>query len=217
MPIIAVDPGISGAICFNDWTTGQFEVVRMPVHTRQVARNKTRTAIDEGEVLSTLQMFAAIGATHLFIEQVGGMPGQSAPAAFVFGQGYGLVRGCALACGLAIEAIPPVVWKSALKVPKDKKAARQRASEMLPMFRHLWSMAKDDGAAEASLMALYGERWIKGQFTKRSEKDTTDIEAAKAMRERTAVRKLEKANVTRARVGRPLRAEPLITQGFPKL
>lgn len=217
MPIIAVDPGISGAICFNDWKTGQFEVVRMPVNTRQVARTKTRTAIDEGEVLSTLQAFAAMGATHLFIEQVGGMPGQSAPAAFVFGQGYGLVRGCALACGLAIEAIPPVVWKTALKVPKDKKAARGRASEMLPMHRHLWSMARDDGLAEASLIALYGERWIKGQFTRRTEKDTADIEAAAAMRARTAVRRLEKANASRARAGRPLREEPLKTQGFPKL
>jgi crossover junction endodeoxyribonuclease RuvC len=211
--IIACDPGIYGALCLNDWTTGRLEVVRMPTQTRQIAGRKLRTVIDEGEVLSIMQAFACMGATHLFIEAVGGMPGQSAPHAFTFGQGYGAVRMAALACGLALEAVPPSVWKAAMKVPKDKHAARQRASEMIPTHKHLWSLAKDDGLAEAALLSLYGQRWVTGGV-KRSVDEVEDIAAAADQRERTAARAMEKANVTRARLGRPLRTKIIKSQGF---
>lgn len=213
--IIACDPGLTGALCFNDWKQGRLEIVPMPTLQREIKGRKLRSVIDEGEVLSTLQAFSAMGATHLFIEAVGGMPGQSAPAAFNFGQGYGAVRMAALACGLAIEAIPSSVWKQALKVPKDKHAARQRASEMIPTHRHLWSLAKHDGLAEAALLSLYGQRWIAGVFTKRTPKDEHGIAEAAADRARVAARQFEEGNARRARKGyRPLKAPP---SGFPKL
>lgn len=197
--IIAVDPGVSGAIALNDWACGRLEVIPMPVQHRYIAGRKLRTVIDEGEVLSTMQAFASMGATHLFVEAVQGLPGQSAPAAFAFGQGYGTVRVAGMAAGLIIEAVPPAVWKAALKVPKVKAAARQRASEMIPTHRHLWSMAKDDGLAEAALLSLYGQRWVCGEV-KRSQKDIDDIEAARQQRERTEARKREKAEATKARI-----------------
>lgn len=165
--IVAVDPGLTGAICFYDWRTGQMDVVPMPTQTKQLAGRKLKTVIDEGEVLSNLQAFAAMGATHLFIEAVGGMPGQSAPAAFNFGHGYGAVRMAALACGLPIEAVPAAVWKAEMRAPRDKDGARSRASELIPTHRHLWSLKKDDGKAEAALLALYAERWITGGVKRR--------------------------------------------------
>lgn len=212
--IIAVDPGVSGAIALNDWACGRLEVIPMPVQHRYIAGRKLRTVIDEGEVISTLAAFAAMGATHLFIEQVSGLPGQSAPAAFAFGQGYGTLRVAGMAAGLILEAVPPAVWKAALKVPKDKRAARQRASEMIPTHRHLWSMAKQDGLAEAALLSIYGQRWVQGEV-KRTEKDKDDIAKAAEARKASAARQLIKANATRARTDRPQRTEP--GKGFPKL
>lgn len=197
--IVACDPGISGALALWDWTTGRLDVTRMPTQTRQIAGRKLRTVIDEGEVLSSFQAFAAMGATHLFIEAVGGLPGQSAPAAFSFGQGYGTVRVAALAAGMAIEAIPPAVWKQALKVPRDKHAARQRASEMIPTHRHLWPLAKDDGIAEAALLALYGEKWIKGAFTQRTPEQQNDVDAAARAREAAAAEKRDRVAALKAR------------------
>lgn len=197
--IVAIDPGVSGAIALNDWACGRLEVIPMPVQHRYIAGRKLRTVIDEGEVISTLQAFAAMGATHLFIEQVSGLRGQSAPAAFAFGQGYGAVRVAGMAAGLILEAVPPAVWKAALKVPKDKRAARQRASEMIPTHRHLWSMAKDDGLAEAALLSLYGQRWVQGEV-KRTQKDIDDIEKARQAREASAQRKRERAEATKARI-----------------
>lgn len=202
--IVACDPGVHGALAFNDWVSGQLDVFPMPTQQRFIAGRKLRTVIDEGEVISTLAMYAGMGATHLFIEAVQGLPGQSAPAAFTFGQGYGTVRVAAMAAGLIIEAVPPAVWKAALKVPKDKHAARQRASEMIPTHRHLWSLAKDDGLAEAALLALYGQRWINGAFTKRTPEDEADIAAAAAHRSKTAA-EAETARKGRiaARTGKP--------------
>lgn len=197
--IVACDPGLSGALALWDWSTGRLDIARMPIQHRQIAGRKLRTVIDEGEVLSTLQAFAAMGATHLFIEAVGGLPGQSAPAAFNFGHGYGAVRMAALAAGLALEAIPPAVWKQALKVPKDKRAARNRASEMIPTHKHLWGMAKDDGLAEAALLALYGERWIKGVFTKRTPEQQADVDDAARSRKAAAAEKADRVAAHKAR------------------
>ena len=198
--IVAVDPGVSGAIALNDWACGRLEVIPMPVQHRYIAGRKLRTVIDEGEVISTLAAFAAMGATHLFIEAVQGLPGQSAPAAFAFGQGYGALRVAGMAAGLILEAVPPAVWKAALKVPKDKRAARQRASEMIPTHRHLWSMAKDDGLAEAALLSIYGQRWVQGEV-KRTQKDRDAIVRAAEGRASAAARREEQRSAARARGG----------------
>jgi crossover junction endodeoxyribonuclease RuvC len=205
--IVACDPGIHGAFALNDWATGRLEIVPMPTQQRFIAGRKLRTVIDEAEVVSTLACYAAMGATTFFIEQVSGLPGQSAPAAFTFGQGYGTVRAAAIAAGMALESVPAAVWKVALKVPKDKSAARMRASEMIPTHRHLWAMAKDDGLAEAALLSLYGQRWITGGV-KRSKKDIEAIAAAAEQRDRNAARARDKAEATKARTAAERAREP---------
>jgi hypothetical protein len=72
------------------------------------------------------------------------------------------LRVAAKAAGLIVIETPPSVWKTAMKAPKDKKAARHRASELLPGLKHLWPLAKDDGKAETALLALYAERRLNG-------------------------------------------------------
>ena len=44
--------------------------------------------------------------------------------------------------------------------PADKDGARARASQLLPWAAHQWARAKDDGKAEASLIALYGKNAV---------------------------------------------------------
>jgi crossover junction endodeoxyribonuclease RuvC len=48
------------------------------------------------------------------------------------------------------------VWKRALGVKGDKDVSRQRASALLPRHSGLWLRKKDDGRAEAALIAYYG-------------------------------------------------------------
>ena len=47
-----------------------------------------------------------------------------------------------------------------MAIPKAKDGARARASELLPSYSHLWQRVKDDGRAEAALIALWGARML---------------------------------------------------------
>lgn len=200
--ILACDPGLGGAFCFYVPAIGRMDIAPMPTFLRTMVGKKTkRRTLDEHALFDLVGSYAKEGAVHLYIEQVGGMPGQSAPAAFNFGVGYGAVRMAAISAGLTIEAVPPATWKSIMKVPRDKKGARQRASEMIPTHRHLWPAAGDDGKAEAALLALFAERHLKGgQFTERTAEELKKIAIAREARDNAALRKRAKAEATKARL-----------------
>lgn len=163
--ILAVDPGIHGALAYYDGVA--LSVRGMPTYTIKAGKRQTdRPRIDEARLVSMLRS-AKLNAQVLVIEQVGGIPGQSAPAAFTFGHGVGVVIGAAVALGYRIERVAPSQWKSALRVPADKRASRARASELLPAYSDLWPLQKHDGVAEAAMIALWGwqvfgrlEKWM---------------------------------------------------------
>jgi crossover junction endodeoxyribonuclease RuvC len=156
--LLALDPGVTGALAAYDTNSGQLEIHDLPTTKRQIKGKKNlRTVLDEVEMVSLLALYAGMGYDVLFFEQIGGIPGQSAPAAFTLGHGVGVAIGAARALGLRVEPLPAATWKSALKVPSDKKAARTRASQILPTHAHMWPLVKHDGRAEAAMMAVYGE------------------------------------------------------------
>ncbi|PPB79783.1 hypothetical protein LV82_02574 [Albidovulum inexpectatum] len=74
-------------------------------------------------------------------------------------EGYGALKAMLFAAGIPIREVAPREWKASLNVPADKAAARRRAEEFFPDDAHQWSRAKDDGRAEAALIAWYGRRW----------------------------------------------------------
>lgn len=200
-PILACDPGLGGALCFYDPKLGRMEVDDMPTFTKKTGKSAKRRTLDEHALFDLVGKWKAEGAVHLYIEAVGGLPGQSAPAAFNFGSGYGAVRMAAIAHGLSIEAVPPATWKTALRVPSNKHGARQRASEMIPTHRHLWPRVKDDGRAEAALLALYAFRHLNGgEFVHRSRKEKREIDRAANSRANSIIRKRERAVATKARL-----------------
>jgi len=162
MIIIGIDPGLSGAIAVKT-STGWF-LVDMPTLTTVVGKKK-RAIYDQGLLLDKLRRCARPGVhTVAYVEEVGGMPGQSAPRAFNFGFGCGLIRMALVASGIAIEPVRPQEWKSALRVPKDKRASIARACELLPYIadrfdgRSGGSEAQRSGRAEAAMIALYGSQ-----------------------------------------------------------
>lgn len=71
---------------------------------------------------------------------------------------------------------------------------------MIPTHRHLWSMAKDDGLAEAALLSIYGQRWVQGEV-KRTQKDRDAIVRAAEGRASAAARREEQRSAARARGG----------------
>jgi hypothetical protein len=82
--ILACDPGLHGAFAAYD---GENLSIRdMPTVLATIA-GKERPRIDEAQVLGLLRVISA--PSRFVIEQVGGTPSQSAPAALVFGYGVG--------------------------------------------------------------------------------------------------------------------------------
>lgn len=156
--ILGCDPGITGAFALYD---GQaLQVLQMPTVKRPAGqRNTLRAFINRGQVLDALMNFRLQGAKTLVIEKVGGMPGQAAHSAFVFGHGAGGVTYAADGMGYRVEEVPAMTWKSALKVPSDKTKAIARASDLLPAWAGCWSggsLEARSGRAEAALIAFYG-------------------------------------------------------------
>lgn len=159
--ILACDPGLTGAFAGWQREPELLQVTDMPVFRRVTAKG-TRGAVDEIAVLHFMHGLGQDGGATLWIEQVGGVPGQSGPAAFNFGYGVGVVRTAALAAGIAIREVSPVVWKRQMRVPsgpKKSKAVRALASDLLPAWAHLWPLEKHDGRAEAALLALWAEKY----------------------------------------------------------
>lgn len=161
-PIIGIDPGLSGALAIYQPDSGTLRIEDVPTHTLFKAKTgggkKAKAYVDLIALANIVDGW--IGAANksplVVIEQVGSMPGQGVASCFDFGRTTGILMGVCAAHFLRIEQVPPSVWKRVLKVPAAKDGARARASQLLPRHSHYWPRVKDDGRAEAALIALYG-------------------------------------------------------------
>ena len=152
--ILGIDPGLNGAMAFFDADTGALTLLDMP--TLHAGAGGKRV-LDDDSLARTIDGRSG-EIRHAFIEQVGSRPGEGAVGAFSFGQGYGVLRGILAAGFVPRSYVRPARWKKAMGVPAQKDGARARASELLPAYAGLWVRVKDDGRAEAAMIALYGAR-----------------------------------------------------------
>jgi crossover junction endodeoxyribonuclease RuvC len=150
MMICGIDPGLSGGIAFLG--------VHCTVHdmpTLALTRGgKNKREID-AHVLADL--LHSIMPDHCYVEQVGAMPGQGTSSMFAFGKAYGIVIGVLAALDIPTTFVNSRVWKKSLSVPAAKDGARARASQLMPSAAHQWTRVKDNGRAEAALIAHWGE------------------------------------------------------------
>ena len=58
--------------------------------------------------------------------------------------------------GYEMHYATPASWKKHFKLSKDKGVSRATASQRFPQNAELFKRVKDDGRAEAALIALYG-------------------------------------------------------------
>jgi crossover junction endodeoxyribonuclease RuvC len=153
--VLGIDPGLGGALAFLEGD--DLTIHDMPVH--RLRRGKaSKMEIDLAELARLID--AANPIDHAIVELVGAMPGQGVSSVFAFGKGFGIVLGILAANFVPVTLVAPRRWKSSLQVPAAKDGARARASQLLPRHAGQWVRVKDDGRAEASLMALYGARVI---------------------------------------------------------
>ena len=153
--IVGIDPDLSDALFFLDPDhPSNGEAVDLPIHILTRGGKKKR----ELDITGLIGILVSHRVDHVFIEQVGAMPGQGVSSVFAFGKGYGIILGVVAARNIPSTSVPPAVWKRTLNVPKAKDGARARASQLLPEAAHQWRLRKQHGRAEACLLALYGAR-----------------------------------------------------------
>lgn len=143
--ILGIDVGMYGALSFYD--IDELIIFDMPI----MGRNKT-SRVDCHKLAEIIFNQAP---DHAYVEQVNAF-GMGATSAYNFGWGCGAIEGVLSTLKVPYTYVTPQKWKGALNVPKDKDAARSRASQLLPAFAHNWPLKKNDGRAESALIALYG-------------------------------------------------------------
>mgnify|MGYP003649107582 CR=1 FL=1 len=143
--ILGVDVGMSGAFSFYD------EMELMVYDMPTFKRNKTNR-VDCHAVCKILE---AEECHHAYVEQVNAF-GMGASSAYNFGWSCGTIEAILASFNIPFTYVTPQKWKKEMDCPKDKDAARMRATQLLPRFSDNWPLKKHDGRAEASLIALYG-------------------------------------------------------------
>ena len=155
MLIIAIDPGISGSICFFE--DGQIiEVIEMPTMTDGTKKKKQVNGAQIYNEISQKINQKDKQNIRVVIEQVSAMPGQGVTSMFNFGQSFGILKGICSAMQLPMYFVRPSKWKKYFGLIKSEKdASRTRAIEMFPYFSSHLSKKKDSNKADAILIASF--------------------------------------------------------------
>lgn len=139
--IVGIDPGITGALAV--FSNGSLSCVEdMPVLDGQADGSQIAVFLSEHM------------PDWVVVEQVQPMPRNGSIASFSLGKNYGIVLGVATSMGYPLTKMRPVAWKQKNGLLKKPKAAsRLLASELWPQHAHMFRRVKDDGRAEAALIA----------------------------------------------------------------
>jgi len=153
---LGINPGLGGALAFLD-ADSALEIFDMPVH-RLKRGGKAKREIDRYELARIVDAHGPVA--HAFVEQVGAMPGQGVTSMCQFGRSLGIVEGVLSAGFIPTDYVAPRKWRSGLGVRAGKDGSRARASALMLGHAGLWTRVKDNGWAEAALIALFGQRHL---------------------------------------------------------
>ena len=150
--ILAIDPGAHGALAFFTPGAGTLEVIDMPiVEVKRGAKMKNE--------ISPQMLAALIGARKpgmAILEKVGAMQGQGTSSMYQFGRGVGMLEGVLAALHVPTSYVTPQKWQREVGMRDGKDGARARAAELFPAYAQMFARKKDDGRADASLIAYWG-------------------------------------------------------------
>ena len=157
MTIVGIDPGKSGALAIlhPDGSVRFFDVPTIKL------RGKDRPAWTEWvNVWSDALRWAS--PDMIVIEDIAARPGQGVTSMFTFGRTLGFVHGiCASVVDCPIYFVTPSVWKVKMGLlNSDKGASREKCRSLYPSIAPSVARVKDDGRAEALLLAHYGRKFL---------------------------------------------------------
>ena len=146
---MGVDPGLGGAFAMFDSSLDFLLVADMPIKPLSNGK-KAVCAASVADIVGAWEPDIAL------IERVHAMKGQGVSSCFNFGTSYGVLQGVVAAHRIPVHLITPQEWKKHHRLGRDKDAARGAAARLFPKQADLFSRVRDDGRAEAALLALFG-------------------------------------------------------------
>ena len=144
MNILGIDPGVKGAIALFSTTERRVTVTDMPDTTAGLHA-----------AIMDLPPVAFCMVEKPYYPKVIGVVNVARIAT-----AYGKIISALHFKGIPQHEVRPAEWKAALNLSKSKAASREMASLIFPDDAELWGRVKDDGRAEAALLAWYGKRFL---------------------------------------------------------
>jgi crossover junction endodeoxyribonuclease RuvC len=149
--LLGIDIGVQGAIALLNGDGSLVDIFDMPALSDGPSGRRNVNAPLLAEII------AKSHATAAYVEFVGARPGEGAVGAFAFGRSRGVIEGVLGACSIPATMIAPASWKRAVGLSHGSKdAARAEAIRRWPAHAPLFARVKDDGRAEAALIAVAG-------------------------------------------------------------
>lgn len=145
MILLGIDPGVHGAFAVLDTDENGVAVTDMP--------DTTLGLIDLIDRLPSIRLCMI---EKPFYPKIIG----SANVAKI-AMAYGKIIALLAHRGIPVAEVRPADWKAALNLGTSKAASRELASNLFPDQADQWARVKDDGRAEAALIAWYGKRFAK--------------------------------------------------------
>jgi crossover junction endodeoxyribonuclease RuvC len=141
--IIGCDPGITGALAL--------------LHNQSVVHLADMPIIDgQVDCYTLTALLADWGAVdRVVVEVQQAMPRQGVSSTFRTGANYGRILGVLAALERPVTHVRASVWTQALRVGPDKNAHRRRCQDEWPYIAGQYARVKDDGRADACLIALW--------------------------------------------------------------
>ena len=155
-----VDPGLSGALAIADFSSGSLIVHDMPTLNIKVG-GSNRRRLDLTRLCDICLQLQLFGVELVCVEDVWGFPGQGATAAFWLGHSVGAANTAIAAARVPMMPVQPKLWKKVLGIPSDKDSARRKAMQLWPRHTEIFERQKDDGRAEAALIAAFAAQHLK--------------------------------------------------------
>jgi crossover junction endodeoxyribonuclease RuvC len=136
--VLGVDIGVVGAIAVLSHAGELVPVHDMPVLADGPAGRRSVNPPLLAEIICKST------ATAAYVEYVSARPKEGAVGAFAFGRSRGVIEGVLAAAGLPVAFLTPPAWKRLVAIRRwpDKAA--------------LFARVRDDGRAEAALIAVAG-------------------------------------------------------------
>lgn len=161
MRVLGIDPGVTGAWAIVEVIAGGSPVLvdvgDLPVKTVKLStRNARQLDVPKlWDLLDDALRGDGPPVDRVIVERLTGAKGIASTTAFSLGWTAATIDTVLTVMGRAYLKTHPSVWKRALLVPADKRAAKARATKLFGTDKH-WPREKDHNRAEAALIALYG-------------------------------------------------------------